>query len=97
MADGRERFIRQLESAAKRTDIMASDEVSTLFRRAALRLRTFEGTPLELDVDSGLAAVATELKVAKSDLIHRILREWLEQNAYLPMRVGDGLEADGRA
>lgn len=39
MASGQERFIAQLEQTAKRVDIMSPNEISSLFRRAALRLR----------------------------------------------------------
>ncbi|WP_156460156.1 hypothetical protein [Mesorhizobium sp. Root157] len=43
MTTGRERFIRQIESAADRAGIMPPDEIAALFRRAVLRLRNTEG------------------------------------------------------
>jgi hypothetical protein len=53
MASGHERFIAQLENAAKRADIMTPSEVATLLRRAALRLRMMSGDD-NLDAENAL-------------------------------------------
>jgi hypothetical protein len=54
---------------------------------------------LGLELDDALSSVAAEVKEPKAELIRRILREWLEANAYLPvMRVLDeDSETDGAA
>lgn len=78
---------------------MPASEASTLFRRAALRLRNPEGIVVEPDDDQALTDLAAELGEPKSDLIRRILREWLERNAYLPVRpeIDEDSETDGAA
>ncbi|WP_181167955.1 hypothetical protein [Mesorhizobium sp. B2-4-19] len=35
--------------------------------------------------DIALTTIASELAIPKGDLVARILREWLETNAYLPV------------
>ncbi|PAP96653.1 ribbon-helix-helix protein, CopG family [Mesorhizobium wenxiniae] len=45
-----------------------------------------------------LDSVAAEMKISRSDLIQRVLREWLETNAYLPVRsIDEESETDGSA
>ncbi len=98
MADRRERFIRQLENAARRVEVMAPAEAARLFHRAALRLRNIDGPVLDIDVDEALGSVAENLREAKHDLIRRILREWLEANAYLPvLGIEEDAEVEGTA
>lgn len=60
MASGQERFIAQLEQAAKRVDIMSPNEISSLFRRAALRLRNAGNLLAGLDAASGRAGGMAE-------------------------------------
>lgn len=40
---------------------------------------------LEPPTEDALNSIAGETKIGRSDLIARILREWLETNAYLPV------------
>ncbi len=98
MPDGRERFILQLENAARRVEVMAPAEAVMLFHRAALRLRNIDGPVPDTDVDEALGSVAEELREPKQDLIRRILREWLEANAYLPvLGIEEDAEVEGTA
>lgn len=67
-------------------------------RRAALILRNVAGVPLEPAIEDVLNSIAIEIDVGRSDLIRMILREWLETNAYLPVRlVDEDSETDGNA
>ncbi|RWI90548.1 MAG: hypothetical protein EOR22_23690 [Mesorhizobium sp.] len=56
-----------------------------MLRRAAIRLRNAEGVDLEPRTDDALTSLAAEMEIAKDDLVARIVREWLETNAYLPV------------
>ena len=85
LSEGRERFIRQLENASKRVNIMMPDEVAVLFRRAALRLRNTSNVICDQSTDDALAMVAAELDVSKDALIRQILQDWMISNMYLPL------------
>ena len=89
MVDGRERFIRQLESASKRVGIMTADEIATLFRRAALRLRDADGIGLDPDVAEKLDEVADLTGAGRDELASLVLRDWLVSNGYLPFHELD--------
>ena len=45
--------------------------------------------PLEPATEDALNSIAAEMKIGRSDLIQIVLREWLETNAYLPVRAID--------
>jgi hypothetical protein len=67
-------------------------------RRAALMLRNVSGVPLEAATEDALNSIAAEMKIGRSDLIQIVLREWLETNAYLPVRaIDEESETDGSA
>lgn len=61
-------------------------------------LRNVAGVPLEPATEDALNSIAAEIKIGRSDLIRMVLREWLETNAYLPVRaVDEDSEPDGNA
>ncbi|WP_167458626.1 hypothetical protein [Mesorhizobium kowhaii] len=88
----------ELESAADRIADMSRADLQIILRRAALMLRNVAGVPLEPPTEDALNSIAAEMKVSRPDLIARILREWLETNAYLPVRmIDEDSETDGNA
>ena len=54
-----------------------------MLRRAAIRLRNVGGVDLEPRTEDALATIASEMEIPKGDLVSRIVREWLETDAYL--------------
>ena len=74
MSKGRERFIRQFESASKRIGIMASDEIAIPFRRAALRLRNADGIVIEPEVSEKFSEVADMTGTGRHELAGLIIR-----------------------
>ncbi|TPJ49587.1 hypothetical protein [Mesorhizobium sp. B2-6-4] len=91
-------FAKELESAADRIADIPRPELQIILRRAALMLRNIAGVNLEPATEDALTALATEMKISRSDLIQIVLREWLETNAYLPMRqIDEDSETDGSA
>ncbi|MES0028019.1 hypothetical protein [Mesorhizobium sp. M0040] len=88
----------ELESAADRIADISRADLQIILRRAALMLRNVAGVPLEPATEDALNSIAAEMKIGLSDLIEIVLQEWLETNAYLPVReFGDDSETDGRA
>jgi hypothetical protein len=60
--------------------------------------RNVAGVPLEPATEDALNSIAAEMKIGRSDILQIVLREWLETNAYLPVRVIDEeSDTDGRA
>ncbi|MES0110052.1 hypothetical protein [Mesorhizobium sp. M0013] len=91
-------FAEELESAADRVADMSRPDLQIVLRRAALVLRNVTGVSLEPATEDALNSIAAEMKVGRSDLIQILLREWLETNAYLPVRIVDEeSETDGTA
>lgn len=84
MTQGAERFIRLLENAAKRADIMPPAEASTLLRRAALRLRNSDGFVPDPEVDEAFERVCRLTNTPRNDLVSMIIRDWLVANGHLP-------------
>ena len=88
----------ELESAADRVADISRPDLQIILRRAALMLRNLAGVPLDPATEDALNSIAAEMKVGRSDLIQIVLREWLERNAYLPVRqLDEGSETDGSA
>jgi hypothetical protein len=88
----------ELESAAERIAEMSRADLQIILRRAALMLRNVAGVSLEPATEDALNSIAAEMKIARSDLIQIVLREWLETNAYLPVRqMDEESETDGSA
>jgi hypothetical protein len=55
-----------------------------------------DGVPLEPATEDALNSIAAEMKIGRADLIQIVLREWLETNAYLPVRtIDEESETDG--
>ncbi|MES0000916.1 hypothetical protein NKJ90_19265 [Mesorhizobium sp. M0051] len=88
----------ELESAADRIGDMSRADLQIILRRAALMLRNVTGVPLEPATEDALNSIAAEMKIGRADLIQIVLREWLETNAYLPLRmIDEESETDGSA
>jgi len=85
----RQSIAEELESAADRIADISRADLQIILRRAALMLRNVTGVPLEPATEDALNSIAAEMKVGRSYLIQVILREWLETNAYLPVREID--------
>ena len=61
-------------------------------------LRNVSGVPLEPATEDALKSIAAEMGIGQSELIQIVLRQWLETNAYLPVRmIDEESETDGRA
>lgn len=91
-------FAEELESASDRIADMSRPDLQIILRRAALMLRNVAGVSLEPATEDAVNAIAAEMKVGRSDLIEIVLREWLETNAYLPLRtIDEESETDGHA
>ncbi|SJM34133.1 ribbon-helix-helix domain-containing protein [Mesorhizobium delmotii] len=58
------------------------------WEQTARPVRT-DGVSLEPATADALNSIAAEMKIGRSDLIQIVLREWLEANAYLPVRTID--------
>jgi hypothetical protein len=94
----RQTVAEELESAADRIADISRADLQIILRRAALMLRNVAGVPLEPATGDALDSIAGEMGIARSDLIQIVLREWLETNAYLPVRfVDEESETDGSA
>lgn len=88
----------ELESAADRVADMSRADLQIILRRAALILRNVSGVPLDPATEEALNSIAVEIKTDRSNLIRIIVREWLETNAYLPVRqIDEESETDGSA
>jgi hypothetical protein len=79
----------ELERAADRIADMSRADIQVILRRAALMLRNVAGVSLEPATEEALNSIAAEIKVCRSDLIQIVLHDWLEANAYLPVRKSD--------
>ncbi|MES0057265.1 hypothetical protein NKJ66_27165 [Mesorhizobium sp. M0078] len=94
----RQSIALELESAADRIGDMSRADLQIILRRAALMLRNVTGVPLEPATEDALNSIAAEMKISRADLIQIVLREWLETNTYLPVRmIDEESETDGSA
>ena len=94
----RRSIAEELENAADRIADMSRADLQIILRRAALMLRNVAGVPLDPMVPDALDSIAAEMNIGRSDLIQIVLREWLETNAYLPVRrIDEESETDGSA
>ncbi|MBM7050168.1 MULTISPECIES: ribbon-helix-helix domain-containing protein [Rhizobium] len=87
-----------LDDAANCIGDMSRADLQILLRRAALVLRNAGSIELNDQVEEAIDSIADELGKTRNDMIRYIIQEWLEKNAYLPVRelVEDG-EVDGNA
>ena len=91
-------FATQLEDASDRISEMSRSDLQIILRRSAIMLRNTGSIALDPSVEDALINVAGELGKTRNDMIRYIVQEWLETNAYLPVRMldEDG-EVDGSA
>ncbi|MET3754837.1 hypothetical protein ABID08_002194 [Rhizobium binae] len=61
--------------------------------RAALLVRNAGSIALDDDTEEALRNVPSELVLTREDAIRYIVREWMEQNTYLPVHE---LDEDGQ-
>jgi hypothetical protein len=88
----------ELENAADRIAEISRPDLQIILRRAALMLRNVAGVPLEPATADALDSIAAEMGIGRSDLMQIVLREWLETNAYLPVRqIDEDSDTDGSA
>ncbi|AVA25995.1 CopG family transcriptional regulator [Rhizobium sp. NXC24] len=88
----------QLEYAADRIGNASRADLQIMLRRAALVIRN--ATPIGLDgeMEDALRSIAGELGMTRNDIVRHIIKEWLETNAYLPVReLDEDGEVDGTA
>jgi hypothetical protein len=98
MSQQREQFVRQLEEAANHLRSIPTADVSTLLRRAAVRLRNISGIRLDADVGEKLAEVSILTGTEPHELATMIIRDWLVTNGYLPFHdLDEDTETDGMA
>ncbi|MGX9118899.1 hypothetical protein ACWTU6_19865 [Mesorhizobium sp. BHbsci] len=94
----RRSFAEELESAADRIADISRADLQVILRRAALLLRNVAGVPLEPAIADALDSIASEIGIGRSDLVQIVLHEWLETNAYLPVRtIDEETETNGSA
>lgn len=91
-------FITQLELAADSIADVSRADLQILLRRAALRIRNANGLALDPEVEDAVKTISGELGHERNEMLRIIVREWLEQNAYLPVHMLDeGSDTDGVA
>ncbi|TAX10762.1 CopG family transcriptional regulator [Rhizobium leguminosarum] len=87
-----------LEDAADRIADVSRADLQIILRRAALRLRNAGAVSMEDDIEDALRDLAGELGMMRNDMIRFIVREWMEQNTYLPVHdLDEDGEVDGNA
>ncbi|MBY5447170.1 CopG family transcriptional regulator [Rhizobium leguminosarum] len=87
-----------LEDAADRIADISRADLQIMLRRAALRLRNAGAVSMEDDVEDALADLSSEFGVTRNDMIRYIVREWMEQNTYLPVHnLDEDGDTDGEA
>ncbi|WFU07393.1 CopG family transcriptional regulator (plasmid) [Rhizobium sp. CB3171] len=88
----------QLEYAADRIGDASRADLQIMLRRAALVIRNATPIGLDADTDDALLSIAGELGITRNDMIRHIIKEWLETNAYLPVReLDEDGDVDGMA
>ncbi|MGO8150447.1 CopG family transcriptional regulator [Rhizobium leguminosarum] len=86
------------DNAADRIADISRADLQVMLRRAALQLRNAAGVSMEDDMEEVLRDLACELGMTRNDTIRFIVREWMETNTYLPVRILDEeTEVDGHA
>jgi hypothetical protein len=81
-------FADALETASKQVDTAIDQEIASLLRNAATRIRNSSTITLDADVDFSLAEMAMEFRIPKEELIRKILKDWVEAN-YLSFALDD--------
>ncbi len=69
-----------------------------MLRRAALLVRNASSITFDDDTEEALRNVSSELVLTRENAIRYIVREWMEQNTYLPVHeLDEDGEVDGTA
>jgi len=91
-------MVGQLEYAADHIGDASRPDLQVILRRATLMILNATLIGLEAETEDALLSIADELGKTRNDMIRYIVKEWLETNAYLPVRelYEDG-EIDGTA
>ncbi|UWU25470.1 CopG family transcriptional regulator (plasmid) [Rhizobium sp. CB3060] len=88
----------QLEYAADRIRDASRADLQIMLRRAALLIRNAAPIGLDAEMDDALLSIAGELGVTRNEIVRHTIKEWLETNAYLPVReLDEDGDVDGTA
>lgn len=88
----------QLDYAADRIGDASRADLQVILRRAALLIRNAAPIGLEAETEDALLSISGELGMTRNDMIRHIIKEWLETNAYLPVReLDEDGDVDGTA
>ncbi|MBB6304693.1 CopG family transcriptional regulator [Rhizobium leucaenae] len=88
----------QLDYTADRIGDASRADLQVMLRRAALVIRNAAPIGLDTETEDALLSISGELGITRNDMIRRIIREWLETNAYLPVReLDEDGDVDGTA
>ncbi len=79
----------QLDYTADRIGDASRADLQVMLRRAALMIRNAAPIGLDVETEDALLSIAQELGMTRNDMIRYIVKEWLETNAYLPVREID--------
>jgi hypothetical protein len=90
--------IRVIEDAADRIADISRADLQIMLRRTAIRLRNSQKIGFDNQIELSLGAVASELGLSRAAMVQMIVKEWLERQMYLPVRVLDeGGDVNGYA
>ncbi len=89
MTTGLEKFVAGLEAAADDIANVPRHELAVMLRRAALRLRNTESGILPDDpiADDYLNSSAAEMGMTRSELVTKIIIEWLNANTHMQVYI----------
>ncbi|WP_064712087.1 hypothetical protein [Rhizobium bangladeshense] len=81
-----------LEDAADSIADISRADLQIMLRRAALLLRNSGSIAFDDDIEEALRDLSGEFGKTRNDTVRFIVREWMEQNTYLPVHE---LDEDG--
>nr|WP_210319035.1 CopG family transcriptional regulator [Rhizobium paranaense] len=88
----------QLEYAADRIGDASRADLQIMLRRAALLIRNATPIGLDAETDDTLLSIVGQLGMTRNEMVRHIIKEWLETNAYLPVRdLAEDCDVDGTA
>ena len=94
----RRTFVNELEKAADQIADISRADLQILLRRAAPRLRNMEGLALDAEADQAIDFLAGELNLPRSEVLQKIIRDWLISGGRLPFdTIDEGSDTDGTA
>ena len=89
---------KHLERSYPERSSISRPDLQILLGRAELMLRNAASISLDEQVEEAIGSIADELGKTRHDMIRHIIKEWLEMNAYLPVReLDEDSEVDGNA